>query len=105
MSQPINPTVQMFNNYVLVRIDESDEKTEGGLYMPTTKGERTEAVALKAVVVAIPEDALAEESTMALVDMKPGDIIFCSKWELHAVRIGTEKYATVRAKDIMFKLG
>lgn len=107
MKQPATLPITMFNNYVLIKLDESDEQTEGGLYLPTTKGERTDAWALKAVVTAVPspEDNVIDDENILLLSLKPGDVIFVSKWEIHNLMLGTEKYAAVRAKDIMFKYG
>jgi len=88
----------MINGYVLVKLLEEDEKADNGMTLPMSKGERTEAVAIKAEVVRVGK---AEEYD-SVTFPEEGKTIYCSKWDVHSLRIGSEKFGAIRAKDIMF---
>lgn len=100
----------MLNNYVLVKIDDKEQKTDEGMYIAKSEGERTEAVAIRAIVVLIPEVAIFNDSKewqqleYISENLKEGDIVYVSKWDKHILAIGSTIYATVRLKDIMLKL-
>lgn len=84
--------VVMLNDFILVRLLLDDEKTESGVILPTAKGERTEAKAIKAEVI---------EPNKNAPEIKKGMIVYVGNWELnHAVIHGT-KYAMIK-KDWVF---
>jgi len=90
------PIVSLYNEYVLLKLEDKDLKTEDGLFQKHTTGERTEAFAISGVVVSLPKD---NEYNLAV-----GDTVYVSKWEYHKMLIDGEEYAAVLYKNIILKI-
>lgn len=91
------------NNYILVEVDEEVEKTSTGLLVPTVKGERTEAYAIRAIVVEIGEYAknLKILDDVIRMRIKVGDKVLVAKWEGQNVSANGKKYILIKAEHIM----
>lgn len=94
--------MKVLNGCVLLKLYESGEKTKSGLYISHSKGERTEAWALKARVIAF--DEYPQDEEVKTLEIKKDDVVYISKWEIHRAQINGEEYAIAKMKDILLKI-
>ena len=82
-------TIKPLGDRVLVRVEEADQKTAGGIYIPDTAQEKTQ----NGVVLAIGDD---EEITV-----KVDDKIIYDKYAGTSVKVGDEEQLILKAADIL----
>ncbi|MDA3949904.1 MAG: co-chaperone GroES [Spirochaeta sp.] len=83
-------TVKPLGDRVLVKMEQEEEKTKSGLFIPETAQEKTQI----ASVVAVGDDE--EEITV-----KPGDRVMFDKYAGTTVKIGTEDHLILSMADIL----
>ncbi|MCY4483816.1 MAG: co-chaperone GroES [Spirochaetaceae bacterium] len=82
-------TIKPLGDRVLVKVEEADQKTAGGIYIPDTAQEKTQ----NGVVLAIGDD---EE-----ISVKIDDKIIYDKYAGTAVKVGDEEQLILKAADIL----
>ncbi|MDE0027338.1 MAG: co-chaperone GroES [Spirochaetaceae bacterium] len=82
-------TIKPLGDRVLVKVEEADQKTAGGIYIPDTAQEKTQ----NGVVLAIGDD---EEITV-----KVDDKIIYDKYAGTTVKVGDEEQLILKAADIL----
>ena len=82
-------TIKPLGDRVLVKVEEADQKTAGGIYIPDTAQEKTQ----NGVVLAIGDD---EEITV-----KVDDKIIYDKYAGTSVKVGDEEQLILKAADIL----
>jgi chaperonin GroES len=83
-------TVKPLGDRVLVKMEQEEEKTKSGLFIPETAQEKTQI----ASVVAVGDDE--EEITV-----KPGDRVMFDKYAGTTVKIETEDHLILSMADIL----
>ena len=81
--------IKPLGDRVLVKVEEADQKTAGGIYIPDTAQEKTQ----NGVVLAIGDD---EEITV-----KVDDKIIYDKYAGTTVKVGDEEQLILKAADIL----
>lgn len=89
--------VQAIGSYYLCKIDEAAETSEGGMSIAHSKGEKTESVAVRAIVISVPE---GEEVTPA----QEGDVVWLAKWEIHHIGYQAVRYICAKKEHIIARL-
>ena len=82
-------TIKPLGDRVLVKVEEADQKTAGGIYIPDTAQEKTQ----NGVVLAIGDD---EEITV-----KVDDKIIYDKYAGTTVKVNDEEQLILKASDIL----
>ena len=82
-------TIKPLGDRVLVKVEEADQKTAGGIYIPDTAQEKTQ----NGVVLAIGDD---EEITV-----KVDDKIIYDKYAGTSVKVNDEEQLILKAADIL----
>ena len=82
-------TIKPLGDRVLVKVEEADQRTAGGIYIPDTAQEKTQ----NGVVLAIGDD---EEITV-----KVDDKIIYDKYAGTTVKVGDEEQLILKAADIL----
>ena len=82
-------TIKPLGDRVLVKVEEADQRTAGGIYIPDTAQEKTQ----NGVVLAIGDD---EEITV-----KVDDKIIYDKYAGTSVKVGDEEQLILKAADIL----
>lgn len=82
-------TIKPLGDRVLVKVEEADQKTAGGIYIPDTAQEKTQ----NGVVLAIGDD---EEITV-----KVDDKVIYDKYAGTTVKVGDEEQLILKAADIL----
>ena len=85
--------IKPIGDRILVKIEEGDEKTAGGIYIPDTAQEKTQ----NGVVAAIGDD---EE-----IKVKVGDKIIYDKYAGTSVKVGDEEQLILKAADVLAIFG
>ena len=86
---------------VLVRRDEAEEKTAGGIIIPDSAKEKP----AEGEVVAVGAGAKAEDGKVTPLDVKAGDRVLFGKWSGTEVKIDGEDLLIMKESDILGIIG
>ncbi len=93
---------ELFDDRVLVKPNQAEEKTAGGIIIPDTAKEKPQ----KGTVVAVGKGKYADQTgNLIPVQVKEGDVIMYGKYGGTEINIDGEDYLIMRASDILIKLG
>lgn len=90
-------TIKPLHDQVLVKQAKEKEKTEGGLYIPTTAQEKS----LEGEVLACGGGRVLENGTVLEMSVKPGDVIMFPRGSFIEVKIDNEDYLIIREENIL----
>ena len=82
---------------VLIRREEAEEKTSGGIIIPDTAKEKP----MEGEVVAVGPGARNEAGQLVPLDVKAGDKILFGKWSGTEVKLNGEELLIMKESDIM----
>lgn len=82
---------------VLVKREDAEEKTSGGIIIPDTSKEKPS----KGVVVAVGDGARDEKGNIIPMTLKVGDKVFFTKWGGTEVKIDNEDLLIMKESDIL----
>ncbi len=88
--------IQPFHDNVLVRPDNPEEVTKGGIYLPDI----ARAEPLRGTVVAVGPGAKKEDGTRIPMEVKEGDRILYGRYSGAEVEIEGEKLLLMKERDI-----
>jgi chaperonin GroES len=83
--------------YVLLEPLDAETKTESGIYLPDSAGEKPQ----KAKVLAVGEDEVTESGIKKKNPCKVHDIVIYKKWGGNEVKIGGKEYIFSKFDDIL----
>lgn len=103
--------IKPINNFILVEVDETTEQTESGLMVPGVKGEKTEAYAIRAIIIDIAEkvkqtfwttpERAKELKKQNKTEFKKGDTVLVMKWEGQNVSANAKNYILIKPEHVM----
>ncbi|GHF50453.1 chaperonin GroES [Deinococcus metalli] len=83
---------------VLVEIiEEAEQKTAGGLYVPDTAKEKSQ----RGKVVAVGNGKLLDNGTRVALDVKQGDTVYFAKYGGTEVSLEGKNYSILAERDIL----
>ncbi len=82
---------------VLLKVIETLEKTEGGIFLPDTAKEKPQ----KGEVVAVGSGKVTADGKRVPLEVKVGDKVILSRYAGNEVKDGEEKYLLVNERDIL----
>ena len=82
---------------VLVKREDAEEKTSGGIIIPDTSKEKPS----KGVIVAVGDGARDEKGNVIPMTLRVGDKVFFTKWGGTEIKIDGEEYSILRQSDIL----
>lgn len=82
---------------VLVRRQEQQEKTAGGIIVPDAAKEKP----MQGEVVAIGSGHRAEDGKVTPLDVQPGNVIVFAKWSGTEITVDGEELLVMKESDIM----
>ena len=85
---------------VIEPMDDEEQKTSGGIYIPDTAKEKPQT----GTVVAVGPGKLTDEGNRLSVDVAVGDTVVYSKYSGTEYKDGDTEYLVVRQDDILFKV-
>ena len=81
----------------MVRRQNAEEKTAGGIILPDTAKEKP----MEGEIVAVGPGARNEQGQLVVLDVKAGDRILFGKWSGTEVKIDGEELLIMKESDIM----
>lgn len=81
---------------VILKQDEAEEKTSGGLYVSNESKEKPTA----GTVIAVGEGKLDNNGNMVKPQVKEGDRVIYSKYGGNEIKVDGEEYVLLKADDI-----
>ncbi|BDP42693.1 10 kDa chaperonin [Deinococcus aetherius] len=83
---------------VLVEIiEEAEQKTAGGLYVPDTAKEKSQ----RGKVVAVGNGKMLDSGTRVALDVKEGDTVYFAKYGGTEVSLDGKNYSLLNERDIL----
>jgi chaperonin GroES len=91
-------TIKPLHDRVIVRrIEESSDKTAGGLFIPDTAKEKPQ----EGEVIAVGEGKYKEDGTRQTLDVKAGDRVLFGKYSGSEIKIDNEELLMMREDEIL----
>lgn len=82
---------------VLVKREDAEEKTSGGIIIPDTSKEKPS----KGSVVAVGDGARDEKGNLIPMNLKVGDKVFFTKWGGTEIKVDDEELLIMKESDIL----
>ncbi len=89
--------LQPLGDRVVVRRDESEEKTAGGLYLPDSAKDKP----ARGVVVSLGDGRLLDDGTRSAFTVKEGDRVLFLSYAGEEFKFGDDEYLLMRESDIL----
>ena len=90
-------TIRPLHDRILVKREQEQEKTAGGLFIPDTAKEKP----IQAKVIAVGNGKLTEEGVLRPLDVKAGDTILFGKYSGSEVKLNGEDHLILREEDVL----
>ena len=87
----------LYDRVVVKRLEENDEKTQGGIIIPDSAKEKPQ----KGEVVAAGQGKKSEDGKIIPLDVKPGDKVLFGKYSGNEVKIDGEECLIMREDEIL----
>ena len=85
--------IKPLGEFILIKQSLEDEKNEAGVYSAHSVGEKTEAIAVKGIIVSLGGDAKCEAKT--------DDKVLVAKWEAQKANVGGINYLLAKSEHIL----
>ena len=96
-----NENFELFDDRVLVKPNEAEEKTAGGIIIPDTAKEKPQ----RGTVVAVGKGKYADQTgNLIPMQVKEGDTVMYGKYGGTEISIDGEDYLIMRSSDILMKI-
>ena len=89
--------IKPLGDRVVVRRDESEEKTAGGLYLPDSAKDKP----ARGVVVSLGDGRLLDDGTRSAFTVKEGDRVLFLSYAGEEFKFGDDEYLLMRESDIL----
>ena len=86
------------NRVVIEPIDDNEQMSAGGIYIPDTAKEKPQ----EGKVVAVGPGKIADDGKRIPTEVSVGDVVVYSKYAGTEYKVGTIEYLVVRDEDILF---
>ncbi len=91
-------TIKPLHDRVIIRrVDESSDKTAGGLYIPDTAKEKPQ----EGEVIAVGAGKVKEDGSRQALDVKAGDRVLFGKYSGSEIKIDGEELLMMREDEIL----
>ncbi len=93
--------VRPLHDRILVKRINQEEKTKGGLYIPSTAQEKPQ----EAEVVAVGNGVLLENGSVRKLEVKKGDRVLFGKYSGTEIKLDGDEHIILKEEDILAILG
>jgi chaperonin GroES len=90
------PKIEPTAGYVLLEPVDVETKTDSGIYLPESAGEKPQRARVLAV-----GPALVTQKSKVTSPAKKGDVVIYKKWGGNEVKVGTKEYLFAKFEDIL----
>ena len=89
--------LQPLGERLVVQREESEERTEGGIYLPdSAKNKPT-----RGVVISVGDDRLLDDGTRAPMQVKAGDKVLFTSYAGETIEIGDEEFLLMGESELL----
>jgi chaperonin GroES len=89
--------LQPLGDRVVVRREESEERTSGGIVLPDTAKEKP----TRGVIEAVGNGKLLDDGSRGQLQVKVGDRVLFSSWAGETFKVGEQELLLMREEDIL----
>ncbi|MBY0353119.1 co-chaperone GroES [Candidatus Babeliales bacterium] len=100
MAETFKGAIKPLYDRVLVKRLESEQKTQGGIYIPDTAQEKTQFGA----VIAAGEGKLLADGSLRQLKVKEGDKVLFGKFSGTEVKVSGEEFLILREEEILGRI-
>ena len=93
--------LQPLGDRIVVQRAVSDERTEGGIYLPDSAKDKP----TRGVVISVGDGRLLEDGSRGAMQVKPGDKVLFTSYAGEAIEIGDEEYLLMGESEVLAVLG
>jgi chaperonin GroES len=93
--------VRPLHDRILVKRINQEEKTKGGLYIPSTAQEKPQ----EAEVVAVGNGVVLENGSVRKLEVKKGDRVLFGKYSGTEIKLDGDEHIILKEEDILAILG
>lgn len=90
--------IKPMGDKIVIDVDEVSNKTESGIYIPTTASKEKSQ---QGKVIAVGPGRILENGNRAPIDVNVGDIIVFSKFSGTELKVGDKSYLVISERDII----
>lgn len=90
-------TIRPLHDRILVKREQEQERTAGGLFIPDTAKEKP----IQAKVIAVGNGKISEDGKVRPLDVKAGDTVLFGKYSGSEVKIDGEEHLILREEDVL----
>ena len=87
----------LYDRIVVKRVENDEEKTQGGLYIPDTAKEKPQ----EGEVVAVGKGKRLEDGKVVPLDVQPGDRILFGKYSGSDIKLDGDEYMIMREDEVL----
>ena len=89
--------LQPLGDRLVVRREDSEERTEGGIYLPDSAKDKP----TRGTVVSVGDGKLLDDGSRGPMQVKPGDRVLFTSYAGEAIEIGDEEYLLMSEGEIL----
>lgn len=89
--------LQPLGDRIVVKRDEGNEKTEGGIYLPDSAKDKP----TRGTVVSIGDGKLLEDGSRSELQVKEGDLVLFTSYAGENIEIGDVEYLLMSESDVL----
>ncbi len=89
--------IRPLHDRVIVKRNEGDEKTKGGLYIPDTAKEKP----IEGTILAVGNGKILEDGSVRKLEVKEGDRVLFGKYSGTEIKVEGEEHLIMREDDIL----
>jgi chaperonin GroES len=89
--------IRPLHDRILVKREQEQDRTAGGLYIPDTAKEKP----IQAKVIAVGNGKLLENGSVRALEIKAGDTVLFGKYSGSEVKLNGEEHLILREDDVL----
>ena len=90
-------TIRPLHDRILVKREQEQERTAGGLFIPDSAKEKP----IQAKVIAVGNGKIGEDGKVRPLDVKAGDTVLFGKYSGSEVKLDGEEHLILREDDVL----
>jgi chaperonin GroES len=89
--------LQPLNDRVVVKREDSEDKTKGGILLPDSAKEKPQ----RGIIVSVGNGRLLDDGTRGGLQVKVNDRVIFTSWAGETFKIGDDEYLLMKEEDIL----
>lgn len=94
---PAKINLQPLGDRIVVKRDESDEKTEGGIYLPDSAKDKP----TRGTIISVGDGRLLDDGSRGEMQVQVGDQVLFTSYAGENIQIGDDEYLLMSESDVL----